>query len=152
MADIKKIDAMWDDSPIDVSAEVNFIWSIVNKLRGSYQSDKYKDVLIPMRDANMAGIYNEVRSFKAHGREPVTAKDTVSSICEAMGTMDGIYSANETDRAAIKKSPCCKEQGNFTSGSLYFFMLMPYYCQPPSMPYSRTFPSRKSLTAPWLLR
>ncbi|AUO06478.1 N-6 DNA methylase [Paenibacillus jamilae] len=42
------IDAMWDDAPIDVSAEVNFIWSIANKLRGPYQSDKYKDVIIPM--------------------------------------------------------------------------------------------------------
>jgi len=41
------IDAMWGDAPIDVSAEVNFIWSIANKLRGSYQSDKYKDVIIP---------------------------------------------------------------------------------------------------------
>lgn len=48
MSYIKKIDAMWDDSPIDVSAEVNFIWSIANKLRGPYQSDKYKDVIIPM--------------------------------------------------------------------------------------------------------
>ncbi len=44
----KMIDAMWDDSPIDVSGEVNFIWSIANKLRGTYQSDKYKDVIIPM--------------------------------------------------------------------------------------------------------
>lgn len=42
------IDAMWDDSPIDASTEVNFIWSIANKLRGTYQSDKYKDVIIPM--------------------------------------------------------------------------------------------------------
>ena len=41
MADKKIIDAMWDDSPIDVSTEVNFIWSIANKLRGTYQSDKY---------------------------------------------------------------------------------------------------------------
>lgn len=48
MADKKIIDAMWDDSPIDVSSEVNFIWSIANKLRGTYQSDKYKDVIIPM--------------------------------------------------------------------------------------------------------
>lgn len=48
MADKKVIDAMWDDSPIDVSSEVNFIWSIANKLRGTYQSDKYKDVIIPM--------------------------------------------------------------------------------------------------------
>ena len=38
MADKKVIDAMWDDSPIDVSSEVNFIWSIANKLRGTYQS------------------------------------------------------------------------------------------------------------------
>lgn len=44
----KKIDVMWDDSPVDVSGEVNFIWSIANKLRGTYQSDKYKDVIIPM--------------------------------------------------------------------------------------------------------
>lgn len=48
MADKKMINAMWDDSPIDVSTEVNFIWSIANKLRGTYQSDKYKDVIIPM--------------------------------------------------------------------------------------------------------
>lgn len=48
MAQRQTIDAMWDDSPIDVSTEVNFIWSIANKLRGTYQSDKYKDVIIPM--------------------------------------------------------------------------------------------------------
>ena len=48
MAEKQKMDAMWDDSPIDVSTEVNFIWSIANKLRGTYQSDKYKDVIIPM--------------------------------------------------------------------------------------------------------
>ena len=48
MAQKQTIDAMWDDSPIDVSTEVNFIWSIANKLRGTYQSDKYKDVIIPM--------------------------------------------------------------------------------------------------------
>lgn len=39
---------IWDDDPIDVTSEVNFIWSIANKLRGPYQSDKYKDVIIPM--------------------------------------------------------------------------------------------------------
>lgn len=42
------LDAMWDDSPVVVSTEVNFIWSIANKLRGTYTSDKYKDVIIPM--------------------------------------------------------------------------------------------------------
>ncbi|NLV28598.1 MAG: SAM-dependent DNA methyltransferase, partial [Erysipelotrichaceae bacterium] len=48
MVEKQKIDVMWDDKPIDVSSEVNFIWSIANKLRGTYQSDKYKDVIIPM--------------------------------------------------------------------------------------------------------
>ena len=42
------IDVMWDDSPVDVSKETNLIWSIANKLRGTYRSDKYKDVIIPM--------------------------------------------------------------------------------------------------------
>ena len=39
---------IWDDSPVDVTEEVNLIWSIANKLRGPYQSDKYKNVIIPM--------------------------------------------------------------------------------------------------------
>lgn len=42
------IDTFWDESPIDVSQEANFIWSIANKLRGSYMPDKYGDVIIPM--------------------------------------------------------------------------------------------------------
>lgn len=33
---------------INVSKEVNMVWSIANKLRGPYKSDKYKDVIIPM--------------------------------------------------------------------------------------------------------
>ena len=39
---------MWDDAPINVTQEANFIWSIANKLRGSYMPDKYGDVIIPM--------------------------------------------------------------------------------------------------------
>ena len=45
MANKQMIDAMWDDSPVDVSTEVNFIWSIANKLRGPYRrirSDKLR--------------------------------------------------------------------------------------------------------------
>ena len=48
MSKNKVIDAAFDDSPVDVSTEVNFIWSIANTLRGPYKSDKYKDVIIPM--------------------------------------------------------------------------------------------------------
>ena len=42
------VNPLWDDNPIDVSTEVNFIFSIANKLRGPYQADKYRDVIIPM--------------------------------------------------------------------------------------------------------
>ena len=40
--------AFWDDNPVDITSEANFIWSIANKLRGSYMPDKYGDVIIPM--------------------------------------------------------------------------------------------------------
>lgn len=48
MAELNRFDALWDDSPVDVTSEANFIWSIANKLRGSYMPDKYGDVIIPM--------------------------------------------------------------------------------------------------------
>ena len=38
----------WDDNPVDFSVEVNFIWTIANRLRGAYRADKYKEVIIPM--------------------------------------------------------------------------------------------------------
>lgn len=44
----KQLDVLWDDNPIDITQEANFIWSIANKLRGSYMPDKYGDVIIPM--------------------------------------------------------------------------------------------------------
>ena len=43
-----RFDVLWDDNPVDVTAEANFIWSIANKLRGTYMPDKYGDVIIPM--------------------------------------------------------------------------------------------------------
>ena len=44
----KRVDLLWDDNPVDITQEANFIWSIANKLRGSYMPDKYGDVIIPM--------------------------------------------------------------------------------------------------------
>ena len=32
---IMNIDMLWDESPVDVTAEANFIWSIANKLRAA---------------------------------------------------------------------------------------------------------------------
>ena len=46
MPNIKNL--LWEEAPVDVTAEANFIWSIANKLRGSYMPDKYGDVIIPM--------------------------------------------------------------------------------------------------------
>lgn len=45
---MKEIDVLWDDNPVDITEEANFIWSIANKLRGTYMPDKYGDVIIPM--------------------------------------------------------------------------------------------------------
>ncbi|WP_148465853.1 type I restriction-modification system subunit M [Peptoniphilus harei] len=39
---------MWEDVPVDITSEANFIWGIANKLRGAYMPDKYGDVVIPM--------------------------------------------------------------------------------------------------------
>lgn len=47
MLENNKMDFLWDDNPVDVTAEANFIWGIANKLRGSYMPDKYGDVVIP---------------------------------------------------------------------------------------------------------
>lgn len=84
MPDTRIIDAMWDDSPIDVSTEVNFIWSIANKLRGPYQSDKYKDVIIPMTiirrfECALAPTKDKVvAQFEANPSFPVKAMYRVS--------------------------------------------------------------------------
>lgn len=37
----KDIDVLWDDNPVDITNEANFIWSIANKIRGTYMPDKY---------------------------------------------------------------------------------------------------------------
>lgn len=84
MAEKQTIDAMWDDSPVDVSTEVNFIWSIANKLRGTYQSDKYKDVIIPMViirrfECALAPTKQKVvEQFKANPAYPAKAMYRVS--------------------------------------------------------------------------
>lgn len=48
MEENKPATAIVDDTPIDISQEANFIWSIANKLRGVYRPDTYGDVVIPM--------------------------------------------------------------------------------------------------------
>ena len=39
----------WDDKPVDVSAEVNFIWSVATLLHSvSYKDADHRDVILPM--------------------------------------------------------------------------------------------------------
>ena len=81
------------DSPIDVSTEVNFIWSIANKLRGPYQSDKYKDVIIPMtiiRRFECALVQTKdavKRKFKSNPNYPAKAMYKISG-CQFYNTSD----------------------------------------------------------------
>ena len=42
------IDTIWEEKPVDITKEANFIWSIANKIRAAYMPDKYGDVIIPM--------------------------------------------------------------------------------------------------------
>lgn len=80
----EKVKAMFDDNPVDVTTEVNFIWSIANKLRGPYQADKYKDVIIPMtiirrfECALAATKDNVVAQFKKNPNYPRKAMYRIS--------------------------------------------------------------------------
>ena len=47
-SNVEKTMTTWDEQPVDITSEANFIWSIANKLRGTYLPDKYGDVIIPM--------------------------------------------------------------------------------------------------------
>lgn len=47
-SNVEKTIATWDEQPIDITSEANFIWGIAKKLRGTYLPDKYGDVIIPM--------------------------------------------------------------------------------------------------------
>ena len=99
MADNHVIDAMWDDSPIDVSTEVNFIWSIANKLRGPYRSDKYKDVIIPMT------IIRRFECALAPTKSAVVAKfkENPNFPAKAMQRISGFqfYNTSEFDLAEL---------------------------------------------------
>ena len=99
MPEKKVVDVMWDDSPVDVSAEVNFIWSIANKLRGPYRSDKYKDVIIPMTiirrfECALAPTKQKVvEQFKANPNFPAKAMYRISGF--------QFYNTSEFDLAEL---------------------------------------------------
>ena len=81
---MQNIDVLWDDNPIDVSQESNFIWSIANKLRGTYMPDKYGDVVIPMTVLRRFECALEktkeavVKQFEANPKYPTKAMNKIS--------------------------------------------------------------------------
>ena len=93
------IDIMFDDSPVDVTTEVNFIWSIANKLRGTYRSDKYKDVIIPMTiirrfECALASTKEKVvNQYKANPEYPARAMYKLSGF--------QFYNTSEFDLAEL---------------------------------------------------
>ena len=76
---------IWDDMPVDISAEANFIWSIANKLRGVYMPDKYGDVIIPMTiirrfECALAPTKEEVvKTYQANKNYPAKAMYRISN-------------------------------------------------------------------------
>lgn len=78
------IDILWDDAPVDITSEANFIWSIANKLRGSYMPDKYGDVIIPMtiirrfECALEETKWEVVETYKKHPNTPAKAMQRIS--------------------------------------------------------------------------
>ena len=77
-----KVIADYDDNPVDVTAEVNFIWNIANKLRGTYQSDKYKDVIIAI---------TIIRRFEC---ALVKTKDRTQEIAKIFGELITLFEAS----------------------------------------------------------
>lgn len=79
-----RIDALWDDNPVDITSEANFIWSIANKLRGSYMPDKYGDVIIPMTIIRRLECALEptkqkvVEAYKKDSKYPAKAMQRIS--------------------------------------------------------------------------
>lgn len=81
---MNNIDELWDETPIDVTPEANFIWSIANKLRGSYMPDKYGDVIIPMTVIRRFECALEktkeavVKQFRSNPNYPAKAMQRIS--------------------------------------------------------------------------
>lgn len=44
----EKFNPIFQKNNINISNEVNLVWSIANTLCGAYRADKYRDVIIPM--------------------------------------------------------------------------------------------------------
>ena len=84
----------WDDNPVDITSEANFIWGIANKLRGSYMPDKYGDVVIPM---------TIIRRLRKHPEKLMEMVPDFKALYKDIVTED--YSRSQLDKViAVLKS------------------------------------------------
>ena len=99
----KIIDTVWDETPINITQEANFIWSIANKLRGSYMPDKYGDVIIPMT------VIRRFECALAKTKKTVTSqyKANPSFPAKALCRLSGFpfYCVSEYDLAELCNDP-----------------------------------------------
>ena len=98
-----KIDYTWDDNPVDITSEANFIWSIANKLRGSYMPDKYGDVIIPMTIIRRFECALEATKAKV----VETYKNNMNYPAKAMQKISGFqfYNTSEFDLKELCNDP-----------------------------------------------
>ena len=67
----KVIDFSWEDNPVDVSAEVNFIWQVATLLHSvSYKDADHRDVILPMT------VLRRLECALAPTKEKVVAYET----------------------------------------------------------------------------
>ena len=105
MNDIKRKNFVWEETQVDVTDEANFIWSIANKLRGSYMPDKYGDVVIPMT------ILRRFECALQHTKAAVVAKfeENPAYPAKAMCRISGFQFYN-TSRFTLKE--LCNDADN----------------------------------------
>ncbi|MCL2112679.1 MAG: type I restriction-modification system subunit M [Streptococcaceae bacterium] len=84
MQNIKSKLPIFQKTEMNISNEVNLVWSIANTLRGAYRADKYRDVIIPMfviarLEAALAETKDKVTTaFKANPSTPARVLESIS--------------------------------------------------------------------------
>ena len=101
-------DLMWDDSPIDVSQDANFIWSIANKLRGSYMPDKYGDVIIPMTIIRRFECALQDKKAEVVAQHKANPSFPAKALCKISGYQ--FYCTSEFDLAEL-----CNDSDNIAA-------------------------------------
>lgn len=112
MSDTKITKVMMDDNSINVSKEVDMVFSIANTLRGPYKSDKYKDVIIPMiiiRRLECALAKTKDKVVAAYKKNPKVPKQLLTKISGYQ-----FYNTSDFDLASLlNEAPAIVENFNF---------------------------------------